>query len=313
MVQAKDLRIDAEARLSEAETRFGEHEKTLLAASHRHDNADREWQKLRASLNSEQHQQDLTRLNADLAAAEQQQVQQQERLQHVLAEIAAARPELVQQDIQRLGASANQLEQAQRGRELELKALRAKLEVLGAEGLEEQRSSCESELEQNRRRTQQFQCRAQALELLLQLLTEKRQALTRRLQAPLQKHLNHYLTVLFPDAQLEVDDQLLPGRFTRQGQTGQMADLSFGAREQMGLISRLAYADLLQEAGKPTLIILDDSLVHSDSTRLAIMKRILFDAAKRHQILLFTCHPESWQDMGSEVINLEALKAQSAL
>ncbi|MFT5988547.1 MAG: hypothetical protein ACI912_002056, partial [Marinobacter psychrophilus] len=131
--------------------------------------------------------------------------------------------------------------------------------------------------------------------------------------APLQRHLNHYVTVLFPDAQLEVDSQLLPGRFTRNGETGQMAELSFGAREQMGLISRLAYADLLKEAGKPTLIILDDSLVHSDSGRLDSMKRILFDAAQRHQILLFTCHPDNWQDMGSETINLEVLKARAAL
>jgi hypothetical protein len=33
----------------------------------------------------------------------------------------------------------------------------------------------------------------------------------------------------------------------------------------MGVISRLAYADLLKEAGRPTLIILDDALVHSDA------------------------------------------------
>jgi uncharacterized protein YhaN len=49
---------------------------------------------------------------------------------------------------------------------------------------------------------------------------------------------------------------------------------------------------------RPTLIILDDALVHSDEMRLAQMKRVLFDAATRHQILLFTCHPEKWQDLG---------------
>jgi uncharacterized protein YhaN len=43
------------------------------------------------------------------------------------------------------------------------------------------------------------------------------------------------------------------------------------------------------------------------------MKRVLFDAAQRHQILLFTCHPDNWQDMGSETISLEALKARAAL
>ena len=41
------------------------------------------------------------------------------------------------------------------------------------------------------------------------------------------------------------------------------------------MISRLAYADLLKEAGRPTLIIPDDALVHSDEQRLAQMKRVL--------------------------------------
>ena len=77
----------------------------------------------------------------------------------------------------------------------------------------------------------------------------------------------------------------------------------------MGVISRLAYADLLREAGRPTLIILDDALVHSDAERLAQMKRVLFDAAARHQILLFTCHPENWRDLGVSARSLETLGA----
>ncbi len=28
------------------------------------------------------------------------------------------------------------------------------------------------------------------------------------------------------------------------------------------------------------------------------MKRVLYDAAQRHQILAFTCHEEKWKDMG---------------
>jgi uncharacterized protein YhaN len=87
--------------------------------------------------------------------------------------------------------------------------------------------------------------------------------------------------------------------------------LSFGAREQMGIISRLAYAGLLRDAGRPTLIILDDALVHSDEERLAQMKRVLFDAATRHQILLFTCHPAKWRDLGVGARSLEAIRAEA--
>ena len=129
------------------------------------------------------------------------------------------------------------------------------------------------------------------------------------------QHLNRYLQLLFPQASVSVDDNLVPQTLLRIGQgqeeRGDFNALSFGAREQMGLISRLAYADLLQEAGRPTLIILDDALVHSDAQRIGQMKRILFDAAQRHQILLFTCHPLNWRDLGVPARELQALKAGS--
>lgn len=114
--------------------------------------------------------------------------------------------------------------------------------------------------------------------------------------------------MLFPGATLSLGDDLTPALLTRGNATGGNTAggtratfdmLSFGAREQMALISRLAYADLLKEAGRPTLVILDDALVHSDGQRLGEMKRVLFDAAQRHQVLLFTCHPDAWRDLGA--------------
>jgi hypothetical protein len=47
------------------------------------------------------------------------------------------------------------------------------------------------------------------------LLKDKRGALTRKLQAPLQRHLNHDLQLLFPSAHLEIDENLSPGPLTR--------------------------------------------------------------------------------------------------
>jgi len=82
--------------------------------------------------------------------------------------------------------------------------------------------------------------------------------------------------------------------------------MSFGAREQMGVISRLAYADLLKEGGRPTLIIMDDALVHSDPQRLEQMQRVVFDASQRHQILVFTCHPANWRSIGADPVSISA-------
>ena len=303
----------AETALTEAESRQREQETLLLKARHICEAAQREWQRMQEELNSAERQQQMEELARDIAHAESQGAAIESSLKEREAQIREARPELLKQDIERYRATAEHQEKAQQNRALELSEIRARLEAWGAEGLEEQHNELVARLEHVNRRYLELDRRAKALDLLLNLLKEKRQALTRRLQAPLQKHLDHYLTVLFPEASLEVDENLMPGKFSRGSELGQMAELSFGAREQMGLISRLAYADLLQEAGRPTLIILDDTLVHSDADRLDGMKRILFDAATRHQILLFTCHPEKWRDLGVEPRDLETMKLKGGI
>ena len=206
------------------------------------------------------------------------------------------------QDVERLERSVRQAEAAHSARANEITRLEVELETKGALGQEEIASEKQRELEHATRRCTELYRHAKALDHLLKLLREKRSALARRLRAPLQKHLDHYLQILFPGAQVEVGDDLSPGRITRQGmrgaQSGAFEELSVGAREQMGVVARLAYADLLKEAHKPTLLILDDALVHTDEERLGQMKRVLYDAATRHQILILSCHPEAWRDLG---------------
>jgi uncharacterized protein YhaN len=54
---------------------------------------------------------------------------------------------------------------------------------------------------------------------------------------------------------------------------------------------------------------LDDAAVHTDATRRDALKRALLDAATRHQILLFTCHPELWDDLGVKQRAIDDLRA----
>jgi hypothetical protein len=235
------------------------------------------------------------------------------RIAALQQQVGEARPDILKQDVERFGKSAEQHEKRFGERRDTLLRLEVELQAAGAQGLEERSAELARDLAQAQRRGEELRRRASALDHLLQLLRDKRRALTRKLQAPLQKHLNRYLQLLFAQASLEIDENLSPGPLTRVGakgsESGAFEALSFGAREQMGVISRLAYADLLQEAGRPTLIILDDALVHSDDERLAQMKRVLFDAATRHQILLFTCHPANWRDLGVGARSLETLRA----
>ncbi len=252
---------------------------------------------------------------AELQSPERRQREAQARQQLIdlradeerACQIAAAQPEILRQDIQRFGATAEQLEKAARQRKLELASLQSALEIQGAPGAggaagrtgagvgAHPASSCRAQAPAARAAPGET---AGADPSLAGSPAEAPQPLCAAAVPAGQ-----------PGGGLEPHPQPAHPHGQPGAGSGAYDALSFGAREQMGLISRLAYADLLKEAGRPTLIILDDALVHSDHSRLDQMKRILFDAALRHQILLFTCHPEHWRDLGVAAQDIQALKA----
>lgn len=235
----------------------------------------------------------LAKALADQEAAKAQAAELAKRIEQ-------SQPDVLRQDVQRLQSSMEQSLATHNQRGNSIAALEARLEVAGANGIEEQREELRVREQALSRRLAELQLRAKALSLLVERLETKRQALTAKLQAPLQARLDHYMRRLFPGARLGLQEDLTPAVLERGVGTDAVdfGQLSHGAREQIALISRLAYADLLKEAGKPTLILLDDALVNTDSQRLDLMQRVLYDAAQRHQMLLFTCHPERWAGLG---------------
>lgn len=230
-------------------------------------------------------------------------------IQALQRQVDAANAQLLAADIERYTQSAEAQQLAHGRIAAELNQLAGQLQAQGAIGLEEQAAAAGEELARVGRQVEDRRRRAAALTHLRDLLVAKRAELARSIRAPLQKHMNHYLAIQFPGTQIELDEKLRPHRIVRQGvhgiETGTFDELSGGEREQVGIIARFAYADLLKETGKPTLLMLDDSLVNCDLDRLAQMKRVIYDAAKRHQILIFTCHGEKWQDMGVAPITLQ--------
>lgn len=227
-------------------------------------------------------------------------------IQAAQARLADHRPDLIQQDIERFDRSARIARDAFQARQRDMLLLQGRLDEAGAQGLGESLAQAEAQVERLERRREGLAARAAALDLLLGLLRERRDAATQRLLAPLTQRLAHYAGMLFPSARVAVDDGFVPHTLRRGDVDGAIESLSHGTQEQLGILARLAYADVLREAGRPTLIVLDDALVHSDAERLGWMKRALFDAASRHQILIFTCHAPAWRDLGVEPRALDA-------
>ncbi len=276
--------------------------------------AEREWQQLADELASSDRKQREREAQTKQAKLTARRAGLQQTIEARQQKIDAAAPDFLAQDVERHEKSAQALQAEAATRRERINTLRTRLEALGADGLDEKRDSAAQALQQLKRRHAELKQRAEALDLLFNTLEAARGELTRQLQAPLQARLNHYLKPLFPGASLRLDEALIPETLIRpsdQGasETGDFDQFSYGAREQLGLISRLAYADLLHKAGKPTLVILDDALVHSDAARLEQMKKILHDAAQRHQILLLSCHPDNWHGLGVVARDMRALKA----
>lgn len=283
-----------------------EAELASATAKSRAEQAEAEMTAAKAVLDDPARANKLLKCSEDLLSNQAAQRALQARIDETDALWNEANPELVAQDIKRLSLSLERIQQDHRKRHESILLLQNTLELAGAQGLEEQQQALSGELNRAQKRKSELARRAAALGLLCDKLQAKRHATLQRLQAPLLQRLQHYLQLLFPGATMELDEHLAPQKLIRNqvsGQTevGSVDALSFGAREQLGLLSRFAYADLLASAGKPTLLILDDALVHSDEVRLAQMKRVIFDASQRHQVLLFTCHPNIWRDLGSSV------------
>lgn len=321
LADAEATERKAGAALKSAEQQDTRSRTDLELAQGRLETARQEWQRLHEALDDPQRQQRERDANNQLVDLKAEQARLNSEIEQRQQQIDAADPQTLAQDVERFTRSAEAMEKQASQREQEISELQVRLDEQGGLGLEEKHAESQQQFERRTRRRDQLAHRAAALDLLLDRLRERRQGLTQQLQAPLQKHLNHYLKLLFPDARLAVDEHLVPEALTRphhqnQGQgrgeeQGSLDALSFGSREQLGLISRLAYADLLREAEQPTLIILDDALVHSDSGRREQMKRILFDAGQRHQILLLSCHPENWRDLGATERDMQALKVSA--
>lgn len=220
----------------------------------------------------------------------------------------------IESEIKSLERRAEQAHHAFNDLRLSLSKVETEVRIVGAKGLEEQLLTLQATLAHTSRRVQYFSERVETLSYLKNQLTAERARVREQLQAPLVERMQHYLAFLFPNARIELTENFVPRLLHRQGTpTAALTDLSFGALEQMAIISRLAYADLLKEAGRPTLIVLDDVLAYSDTQRLDRMKVVIDDAASRHQIILFSCNPSMWSDAGGQVINVEQLKLAASL
>ena len=145
---------------------------------------------------------------------------------------------------------------------------------------------------------------ADALELLRSALTEAANEASRTFLAPVTRRAAGYIGQLLPGCALSFDEELGLAGVSRAGIDESCGNLSKGTQEQLAILTRLAFADLLLEDGAPISLILDDPLVYSDDARLETMTDILQEASKRMQVILLTCRSKAFRHVDANRIIL---------
>ncbi|KPF67112.1 DNA-binding protein [Bosea sp. AAP35] len=151
-----------------------------------------------------------------------------------------------------------------------------------------------------------------SLEREVALLTRLRDALqTARTQArdhyfaPVMAELRPLLGLLFEGASVTFDEEtLLPRTVSRNGLEEPVGLLSGGMREQLAVLTRLAFARLLAKDGQPAPVILDDALVYSDDDRIERMFDALHRQASDQQIIVFSCRQRAFAQLGGTVLRM---------
>jgi DNA repair exonuclease SbcCD ATPase subunit len=195
---------------------------------------------------------------------------------------------------------AKSLFASERARTLEeIAVLKSRIEREEGVGIEEQ-------VEEERRKKDDLdiecarcQREIKVLELLLDTLEKAEQSAKERYMAPVVKRVTPYLQQLFPGAEIRCDENFQITGVVRELQQAENFDgLSVGTQEQIAVLTRLAFAEMLIDSDQPAMVILDDALAYSDDERLERMFDLLTHAAARMQILILTCRGEVFTRLG---------------
>ncbi|MFQ3623498.1 MAG: hypothetical protein SNJ73_08125, partial [Acetobacteraceae bacterium] len=207
--------------------------------------------------------------------------------------------------VERLDAQLKALRDAARRDEVALAEAEGRLSALEGEGLDEAIASAAGEASRARAEAEQLEARRAALMLLRDTIDEAEREATERYLAPVSQRLQPWLEALLPGARAHLDERFAVTGLTRDGRVEPFDILSAGTQEQIAVLVRLAFADLLREQGRPAPVILDDALVFSDDARIERMFDILADVAKRTQIVILTCRTGLFSRLGGHALTVE--------
>ena len=225
--------------------------------------------------------------------------------------LAGVRPQL-EARISRLDEAIGQRVNRRAELRTEIARLRERIEIHDSAGIDEAIEHTRYDLEQAKQQCDRLIHEVDVLDLLGKTLRAAEAEAKERYLAPVLKHVRPYLQMLFANADINMDEDLnIIGISRGSGYEERFDHLSMGTQEQIAVLIRLAFAEMLVDQGAPAAVILDDALVFSDDQRMRLMFDILSHASQRVQILVFTCREQLFEDLGAHQLKLAPADRES--
>jgi DNA repair exonuclease SbcCD ATPase subunit len=186
-----------------------------------------------------------------------------------------------------------------------LHEIASQLTVFGTEGRKGKLDAAEIACEHARDEYERVGRRARAVQLLRDVMVRHRDTTRLRYVEPFRAELQRLGRPVFgPSFEVDVDSDLCIVNRTLDGCTVPYESLSGGAKEQLGILARLAGAALVaQEDAVPILI--DDALGFTDPDRLVKMAGVFDTLGERGQVIVLTCTPARYDGVkGAQRIEL---------
>ena len=209
--------------------------------------------------------------------------------------------------IERLDKAIRDRRQKRENLNVRIAGFKSRIEALEGAGLDEAIEQKDRERELCDAECGRFEHEAAVLTLLLLTLRDAEHDAKERYLSPVLKRVRPYLQLLFPGADIAIDENLrITGVVREAGYEEAFHHLSMGTQEQIAVLVRLAFAGMLVEQGHPATVVLDDALVFSDDQRMSRMFDILNMAARNVQVIVLTCREQLFEGLGGRQLSLEA-------
>ncbi len=220
---------------------------------------------------------------------------------------AAADPVAVEAELAAARAAASTLSRDIGEIEHALNDLTVELGVIGSEGRQGDLDVAETTLQHARAEHDRVGRRARSAHLLRTVMARHRDNTRQRYVEPFRREIERLGQPVFgPTFEVEVDSDLKICNRTLDGCTVPYESLSGGAKEQLGILARLAGAALVAKEDTVPVII-DDALGFTDPERLTKMGAVFDSVGSHGQVIVLTCTPTRYLGVrDAHIIELSA-------